>query len=197
MSEAAQECYLHAMTSKLPSSPPQVTRLALFLGFLGVGLSSFGGVLPWARRMLVEQRRWLTEKEFVEALSLGQILPGPNVVNLSIMVGARFHGAAGALLAFSGLMLAPLAIILLLAMFYSEFGHLPAVQRTFGGIAAGTAGLVVAMGINMVVRQPKSKSVLAMTALAFVGSGPLGFPLPAVLAVLAPLAIGLAWRSGK
>src|SRR4051812_37059523 len=93
-----------------PQKTPVVTRRALFLCFLTMGLTSFGGVLPWARRMLVEERAWLTNKEFLDALSLGQILPGPNVVNLSIMVGARFHGAVGAVLAFSGLMLAPLAI---------------------------------------------------------------------------------------
>lgn len=178
-------------------APPQITRGALFFAFFSVGLTSFGGVLPWARRMLVEQRRWMTEKEFVEALSLGQILPGPNVVNLAIMVGARFHGAVGAVLAFSGLMFAPLAILLMLATFYAEFGHLPAVQRIIGGVAAATAGLVVAMGVSMVLRQPKSISMLAITILAFAGSGVLGLPLHLVLAVLAPFAIAFAWRNRK
>lgn len=176
---------------------PVVTRRALFFGFLGVGLISFGGVLPFARRMLVEQRRWLSEREFVEALSLGQVLPGPNVVNLSIMLGSRFHGAIGALLAFLGLMAAPLAIILLLAAFYAEYGQLPAVQRAFGGIACATAGLVVAMGINMVMRLRKSPGMLVVSALAFIGSGVLGLPLQVVLAVLAPVGIALAWRSRK
>lgn len=176
---------------------PAITRSALFFSFLGVGLTSFGGVLPFARRMLVDKRRWLTEREFAEALSLGQVLPGPNVVNLSIMVGSRFHGAAGAVLAFSGLMMAPLAIILLLATFYAEYGHLPAVQRAFSGIAAATAGLVVAMGINMVSRLPKSAAALGIAALAFIGSGVLGLPLLSVLAVLAPISIALAWRRSK
>jgi len=76
-----------------------MTKRDLFLCFLYMGLVGFGGVLPWARRVLVEQRKWLSSEEFAEALSLGQILPGPNVVNLSIMVGRRFHGAAGAVLA--------------------------------------------------------------------------------------------------
>lgn len=169
----------------------------LFFSFLGVGLTSFGGVMPWARRMLVEQRGWLTEREFVEALSLGQVLPGPNVVNLSIMVGARFHGAIGAVLAFSGLMFAPLAIILLLASFYTGYGHLPMVRNALAGIAAATAGLVVAMGITMLTKQAKSPHALVMTALAFIASGILGLPLIGVLAVLAPLSILLAWRFGK
>src|SRR6266566_9278588 len=98
---------------------PRITRSALFLGFLEIGISGFGGVLPWARRVLVERRQWLTPAEFNDALGLGQVLPGPNVGNLSIVVGRRFHGAIGSVLAFSGLMLAPLVIVLALGVFYN------------------------------------------------------------------------------
>jgi chromate transporter len=181
----------------LPEGVSAPSRSELFLSFLGVGLSSFGGVMPFARRMLVEQRRWMTDREFTETLALGQVLPGPNVVNLSIMVGNRFHGPAGAVLAFSGLLLAPLAIILMLAVFYGEFGHLPTVQRFFSGTAAATAGLVVAMGLNMLAKQPRVPRALGITALAFAGSGLFGLPLVQVLAVLAPLGIVLAWRASK
>ncbi len=176
---------------------PVVTRRELFLCFLAMGLTSFGGVLPWARRMLVEERAWLTSEEFLDGLSLGQILPGPNVVNLSIMVGARFHGAAGAVLAFSGLMLAPLAIILLLAVLYAEYGHLSAVQRAFSGTAAATAGLIVAMGLNMLDKQPKSWRSVGIAILAFIGAGALGLPLLTVLTVLAPISIILAWSQAS
>ena len=194
------QCYLACMNTpahtilSLPGGVPVPSRSELFFSFLGVGLTSFGGVMPFARRMLVEQRRWMTEREFTETLGLGQVLPGPNVVNLSIMIGSRFHGPAGAVLAFSGLMLAPLAIILMLAAFYGEYGHVPAVQRFFAGTAAATAGLVVAMGLSMLTRQPRVPRVLGITALAFAGSGLLGLPLVGVLAVLAPLSIILAWR---
>lgn len=181
----------------LPDGVPVPGCSELFFSFLGVGLTSFGGVMPFARRMLVERRRWMTEREFTETLGLGQVLPGPNVVNLSIMIGARFRGPAGAVAAFSGLMLAPLAIILMLAVFYGEYGHLPAVQRFFAGTAAATAGLVVAMGMTMLAKQPRIPRVLGITALAFAGSGLLGLPLVGVLAVLAPLSIALAWRSAK
>jgi chromate transporter len=180
-----------------PTSPPVVTRRALFFCFFAMGVTSFGGVLPWARRMLVEERAWLTSEEFVEVLSLGQILPGPNVVNLSIMVGRRFHGAAGALLAFTGLLSAPFAIIMLLAMLYSEYGHLATVQHAFRGTGAATAGLVVAMGWNMLQKQPRTWRAGVVTALAFIGSGLLGLSLPLVLAVLAPLGIALAWSARK
>jgi chromate transporter len=181
------------MDTSVPT-PPAVTRRDLFFSFLGVGITSFGGVMPFARRMLVEQRGWLTEREFIESLSLGQMLPGPNVVNLSIMVGARFHGWSGALLAFLGLMAAPLAIILMLASFYNEFGHLEMVQRAFNGIAAATAGLVVAMGLSMVAKMPRRARVIIVMAAAFLASGVFGLPLVGVLLVLAPVSIALAWK---
>src|SRR4051794_3994346 len=90
-------------------APEPVTLGALFTGFFSIGVSGFGGVLPFARRLLVEQKRWLDEAEFNDVLGMCQILPGPNVVNVSIVVGSRFHGLAGAAAAFSGLLLAPLA----------------------------------------------------------------------------------------
>ncbi|CAN5218110.1 chromate transporter [soil metagenome] len=179
------------------AAAPKVTKAALFYCFLSMGLNSFGGVLPWARRMLVEQRGWLTSEEFVDALSLGQMLPGPNVVNLSIMVGARFHGALGALLAFTGLMLAPFAIILMLAALYSQYGHLDSIKNVFRGLSAASAGLVVAMGFNMVLRHSKSWISVSMIVLTLVGAGIMRYPLLTVLAVLAPISIALAWRKPR
>jgi chromate transporter len=171
-----------------------VTRRDLFFSFLFLGLTSFGGVLPWTRRMLVERRGWLTNQEFVDALSLGQILPGPNVLNLSIMVGSRFQGAIGALLAASGLILAPLVIILLLAVLYNHYGHIEMVQRTLNSTASATAGLVLSMGLSLIVRQRRTWHALSITALAFAGAGLLGLPLITVLLVLAPISIIWAWK---
>jgi len=171
-----------------------VTRRDLFFAFLGVGLSGFGGVLPWARRMLVEQKGWLSEKEFTEALSLGQIIPGPNIVNLSIMVGARFQGAAGALLAFSGLMLAPLVIVLVLGALHEQYGQIDWVRRAIGGVAAVAAGLVIGTGFKMAMAQRRALWPVAIAVAAFVGAGVLRFPLIAVLLVLAPVGIAIAWK---
>ena len=171
----------------------EVTKRALFFCFLTMGLTSFGGVLPWAHRMLVEQRGWLTEREFTEGLSLGQILPGPNVVNLSIMVGMRFHGAAGALLAFFGLMLAPFAIIILLGVLYARYGYLDVVQHALAGMAAVTAGLVAATAVKMLGKHPKSRRAYATMLAAFIGVGLLALPLLGVLAVLIPASVFLAW----
>src|SRR4249920_2159002 len=95
-------------------SPLSVSTTELFVGFLKVGMSGFGGVMPFARRMLVEERRWLTEHEFIEVLSLSQFLPGPNIINVSIIVGSRFAGPAGSFAASIGLMLMPFLIVLAL-----------------------------------------------------------------------------------
>src|SRR5882672_10469910 len=121
-------------------TPPAVTLGALFLGFLKMGISGFGGVLPWARRIVVEERKWLTPHEFTELLGLCQFLPGPNVVNLSVCVGARFRGVAGSLTAFAGLMLPPLAVVLCLGELYMRYGQLEVVHAALRGIAAAAAG---------------------------------------------------------
>ncbi len=176
---------------------PPMTKGELFRCFLLMGVVSFGGVLPFARRALVDKHHWLSADEFNEGLSLGQILPGPNVVNLSIMLGARFHGPLGALLAFSGLMAAPFVILMMLATLYGIYGQVPAVQHVINGTAAASAGLVVAVGYNMLERQAKSVSTTGISALAFVACGLLALPLLLVLGVLAPVSVLLSWRMRK
>jgi chromate transporter len=173
---------------------PAVTRRALFLGFLEIGLSGFGGVLPWARRVLVERRRWLTDREFVDVLTLGQTLPGPNVVNASIVIGARFHGALGSTIALAGLLLVPLLIALLLALLYTHFGELDAVRRIFAGVAAAAAGLVVATGIKMTTGLPRTAAVAIIVTITFVAAGVLQLSLFPVLAVVVPLSLLMTWK---
>src|SRR5260370_9878606 len=112
------------------------TKRGLFLGFLMIGLQGFGGVLPFAHRMLVEQRRWLSEREFIEVLSLSQFLPGPNIVNVSIIVGSRFRGASGSLAAVLGLMLMPFLIVLALAALYAQFATIEAVPAPTPALSA-------------------------------------------------------------
>ncbi len=173
---------------------PAVGVAALFLGFLRIGLSGFGGTLPWARRLIVEQRGWLDEAAFTETLAVCQLLPGPNVVNLSIFVGARFAGAAGALAAFTGLTAAPFAVVLLLATAYGHAAHDEAVRRVFAGLGSAVAGLVLATGIKMarpLRRQPPMLLVCAAAALAAAGAR---VPVLWILLVLGPLGVALAWR---
>jgi len=166
----------------------------LFLGFLQVGISGFGGVLPFARRMLVEERRWLTPEEFNEVLSLGQFLPGPNIVNVSVIVGRRFHRVAGSVAASVGLMLMPLVILLTLATLYAQFVDLPIVQRATHGVSSAAAGLMLAVALKMGQPLRKRAWKVAIALAAFVAIGLFRFPLLWVLLVLGPLAYALAWR---
>jgi chromate transporter len=177
------------------SSPalPHVTTRELFVGFLKVGLSGFGGVLPFARRMLVDKRRWLTELEFNEVLSLSQFLPGPNIVNVSIIVGRRFQGPIGALAATLGLMLMPLIIILLLAALYGQFAQIEAVRGASNAVSAAAAGLMLAVGFKMARPLRGTPWQVAISLIVFAAIGPARLPLLWVLAVLAPLSVGIAW----
>ncbi|MBV8679170.1 MAG: chromate transporter [Aquitalea sp.] len=170
------------------------TRRQLFMGFFGIGLSGFGGVLPLAHRMLVQQRRWLDEEEFTELLGLGQILPGPNIVNMSIAIGARFHGVAGAWLAVAGLMLAPLVIVLSMAMLYDHYQALPHVQGALHGLASSAAGLLLAMALRMGQKIERHLLAWLLAALTFITVGVLRWPLLLVLLVLAPVSVLLARR---
>jgi chromate transporter len=184
------------MTAEAPD-PLHVTTGALFRGFLEVGISGFGGVLPIAHRMLVERSRWLTEPEFTEALSLAQFLPGPNIVNLSIIVGRRFQGPVGAAAATLGLMLMPLVIVLLLAMLFAEFAHVNAVRGACAGVSAAASGLVLAVAIRMARPMRRVPLHLGIGAITFVAIALLRVPLLSALGVLAPLSVGIAWWSRR
>jgi len=168
----------------------------LFLAFLSVGLSGFGGVLPFARRMLVDKRAWLTENAFNETLALCQTLPGPNIVNVSVVVGSRFAGWSGALAAAVGLMAAPVAIVLALASLYARYGALGRAPAMIAGLGAAAAGLVAATAAKMawpIVRR-RPISAAPFIVLVFVGVGLLRLPLAWVLLGLSPLSIAIAWR---
>jgi chromate transporter len=166
---------------------------ALFAGFFSIGVSGFGGVLPFARRLLVEQRRWLDEAEFNDVLGMCQILPGPNVVNVSIVVGARFHGLLGAAAAFTGLLLAPLAIVFALAMLHARLGPARGLDRVLENLAAAAAGLTLATGVKMALPYRRDAIAIPVAALAFVAVGLLRLPLLGVALVLG--AIGVALRA--
>jgi chromate transporter len=179
------------------AAPPptlRATTRTLFTEFLVVGLSGFGGVLPFARRMMVERRGWLSEQEFTEILALAQFLPGPNIVNVAIIVGRRFQGVAGSLAATTGLMLMPLVIVLLLATLYARFAQIDAVRGACDGVSAAASGLVLAMGIRMARPIARTPWQLGIGGIAFVAIGIVRLPLLWVLAVLVPLAVGIAWR---
>ena len=166
----------------------------LFLAFLKVALQGFGGALPWARRMMVEEKRWLTADEFNEDFALSQFLPGPNAVNFSVVFGSRFGGAAGALAALAGLLGPPFVIISVLAVLYAHFGGLAPLGRMLSGVAAAAVGLLIATVAKMAVPLIKRRDWAPFVALAaFAGVALLRWPLMTVLVVLAPVSIALAW----
>jgi chromate transporter len=177
------------------ASPPQPGLAELFISFVKVALSGFGAALPWARRMIVEQKRWMTTQEFNEAFALAQFLPGPNVVNFSVVFGARFGGAAGAAAAFFGLMLPPLAIVMVLAALYARYGDLSALGRILSGVTCAAVGLLIAtiakMAAPLLVKRLDWAPLIAI--IAFVGVAILRWPLPYVFLGLAPVSIALAF----
>ncbi|MBV9537810.1 MAG: chromate transporter [Acidisphaera sp.] len=177
-------------TERVRADPPPHPGLrALFAGFFEVGMLGFGGVLPLARRMIVERRRWLTAPEFTDLLALCQFLPGGNIINVSVTVGLRFRGVPGALAALLGLLAAPTAVALALAAVYMRTRDEPAVRRLFAGLAAAAAGLVLATAIKIarpLIGQPRALAVaVAVLALIAVAQTPM---LPTML-VMMPVGI--------
>ena len=137
-----------ALETAAPRAHP-ASPLALFIAFTLLALQGFGGVLAVAQRELVDRRGWLTRLEFVELYAVAQLLPGPNVVNLSLMIGDRYFGLRGALAAISGMLLAPLLVVLALAASYQQLAQYPAVAGALRGMGAVAAGLILAMALKM------------------------------------------------
>ncbi len=178
----------------MTGTTPPPSLFALFRGFLQVGVFGFGGVLPWARRMVVEERRWLTATEFTDLLGLCQFLPGGNIMNMTVAVGARFQGASGAVAALTGLMAAPVAIVLLLGVIYDRYGELPVVRHAFAGLAAAAAALVLANALKIAEPLKSSPAGLGVAAVTFVAVALLRLPLTQALPLLALASTLVMWR---
>lgn len=173
---------------------PHVSQFALFLTFSRISLSSFGGALFWARRGLVERQGWLTEGEFAELLSLGQLLPGPNVLNLTVMVGYRFAGWTGAAVSVAGYLGWPCLVVIGMGVLYQEYGALPQVQQALAGMSKVAAGLLLATVVKLAMGLPRRRRTWLFGILAFVGVGVMRWPLLWVMGGLAPWAIFAAWK---
>ncbi|PZP31347.1 MAG: chromate transporter [Roseateles depolymerans] len=170
----------------------------LFLAFTRLALQGFGGVLAIAQRELVERLQWLTKEEFVELLAIAQVLPGPNIVNLSMMIGDRFFGLRGAFVALAGMLAAPSVLVLVLAALYGEFARHPIVADALRGMGAVSAGLILATGLKLLPALKKSPLglplALVLAALTFVLIALVRAPLPAVLLGLGGVGMAMAWR---
>lgn len=171
------------------------TLSEIFLTFAQVSVSGFGGALPWARRMIVEQRQWMTPDEFNETFSLSQFLPGPNTINFSVVYGSRLGGAAGAFVALAGLLGPPLVIVTILAMLYARFGDLAPLTHMLGGVASAAAGLIIANVVKMAEPSFRKRWNFGPPVIiaGFVAVALIQWPLPLVFVVLAPISIALAW----
>lgn len=185
------------MTPTPPLRRPQ-SLTELFLAFTSLALQGFGGVLAIAQRELVERRHWLDRDEFVELLSVSQVLPGPNIVNLSLMLGDRFFGLRGAVVAVTGMLLAPLFIVLGLTLVYTAYAQHPLVSGALRGMGAVAAGLVMATAIKLFGTLKKNAmglpTCLGLAALTFLAIAGLRWPLAWVILGIGALAIAVAWR---
>jgi chromate transporter len=162
-----------AETTPHPLATPDSSK-ELFITFTILALQGFGGVLAVAQRVLVEQKQWVTRAQFVETLSIAQVLPGPNVCNLALMIGDKFFGLRGAFAALAGMMLMPLIIVLILTVAYVQFADVPAVAGALRGMGAISAGLLIGTSLKLLDALYKN---------------PMGLPLSAVLACMTFAAI--------
>ena len=176
-----------------PSSPRE-----LFFAFTSLALQGFGGVLAVAHRVLCEQRRWLTREQFVETLAIAQVLPGPNVCNVALMIGDRFFGWRGAFAALAGMMTVPLVIVLLVTILYMQYAVHPAISGALKGMGAVAAGLIMgtALKLSSALRlNPMGLPVCGILGvLAFVAIALLRWPLVWVLLGLGLVSCAYAWR---
>jgi chromate transporter len=188
-SPAVQEPDMTAQTSVPPG------LLALFAAFARMSLAGFGGVLVFARRAIVDEHRWMTAAEFNETFALCHFLPGPNIVNLSMVFGARLRGIAGGVAAFAGLLLPPTLIMTVLAALYAHFGELEILRRGLSGVSCAAVGLLIAVVLRMMAPLFKARDAVGMLLMAavFVGIGVMRLPLQAVLLVAIPASIAITF----
>lgn len=173
---------------KAPPSPPRNLR-ELFTGFLAIGARSFGGVMPWAHRTMVEERRWLTQEDFAETIGLCQFLPGPNIGNASIVLGKRWFGLRGSVVAFLGLMALPFVWVMAIGVLYMEYATDPNVRAVVTGVGLAGAGLILATAIKLGRALARRAGPFLLAAGVFLAVALARWPLYIVLA--AGLVIGV------
>ena len=182
---------------EIPASipPNQPGLLELFVAFAKMSLAGFGGVLVWARRGIVDQHRWMTAEEFNETFALCHFLPGPNIVNLSVVFGSRFRGVAGGLAAFAGLVGPPMVIATVLAAVYARYGEIDALRRILAGVACAAVGLLLAVVFKMMMPLIKKRDGVGIVILiaVFIAIGLFRLPLQAVLLVGIPLSLAITY----
>jgi chromate transporter len=184
------------MSEARPDGP--VGLLEVATTFNHIALASFGGGLSaWSREVLVVEKHWLGEDEFLSALTMCRILPGANQVNLAVYVGAKMRGLPGVLVALAGLCLLPLVVVLIAAFVYFRFKEIPAVKGVLHGASAAAVALTLTMVIQTGRKCLTGLAPIALCAASFGLNGLLRWPLPLTLAVVAPLSLWWAWPDRK
>ena len=167
---------------------------AIFLAFLRLGCTSFGGgTAGWLYRDIVLRRRWLDDSTFLAMLTVGQALPGSNGIKLTVLIGQHLHGVAGASVALFGLLAGPFVIVLAVAGLYAGLTGQKTLHDMLDGVAAAVVGLTFATGLRSVVHGAPEPIAWAIAAVTVLCVGVLRWPLIPVVLCLAPLSIGLAW----
>jgi chromate transporter len=177
----------------------------IFLVFSKLALMGFGGVMPFAYRALVEEHKWLTAEEFAQYLAMSQMLPGPTICNVSLMVGNRYAGTAGALAAVSGMILGPFLIVVALGVLYQRFGQIEMFRHAVSGMAAVACGLILATAVKMGKamfaraqwRDRRDQLKACLLLLAFAGLGLLRWQLVVVFCLLVPLGTAASYLVGE
>ena len=182
-----------------PERRPQPQSLSdLFVSFTLLALQGFGGVLAVVQRELVEKKRWMTREEFVEEWSVAQIMPGPNVINLAVVVGSRYFGFRGAIVAVAGMLTAPLVVVITLALIYAQYAGNPHVAGALRGMGAVAAGLITATGLKLFAalkKHPLGVPLCVVLGVAtFIAIALLRLPLLGVLLGLGGVSCVLTWR---
>lgn len=173
---------------------PRVSLPTLVGAFAKIGLMSFGGALSgWMHRELVVRRQWLDEEDFLSGLALGQIMPGANVANLSLYIGQRLRGGGGAVAALLGMLLPPMALVVLLATLYEHVAGIPWLHHFVGGVAAAAIGLTITVGVRACRRVERRVAPVAIVLAIFLTVGVLGWPMVPVVLCGTPLSLVFSW----
>lgn len=175
----------------LKAHPPGLAKL--FFAFAQMSLLGFGGVLLWARRDIVERRRWLSPEAFNEIFALSQFLPGPNIVNLAMVFGSRVRGVPGGIVSFLGLLIFPAIIVVMIAAVYSQYRDIEPAQRALSGVVTVASGLLLGMTIKMIEPLAKRRSPLPFVIIAavFLALGIMRWPLTWVVLTAVPASIAV------
>ena len=177
---------------------PRIGLPRIFAAFLRLGSTSFGGgTAGWLHRDIVARRGWVDDRTFLAILALAQILPGSGGTNLTVLIGQRLRGTAGAAIALSGLLLLPFVIVLTIAAVYAGYAGHPVIERVLDGVAAAVVGLTLATGLHSLTHGTPGPAGWAIAAVTVVAVGVLRWPILPVVAVIAPISIGLALRDGR